>query len=125
MSLDGRLVGRRVLLVEDQTFIAMDIERALLKEGCEVIGPAVRLKPALELASHEAIDFCLLDVNLFGEITFAVAEMLSSRGIPFVLTTGYGTAALPAERMYWEVVSKPYDCNRVVDLVVARLAKRG
>ncbi len=122
MNREGILAGRKILLVEDQLIIAMDMEWALKRCGCEVTGPVGRLKPALELASRENFDFALLDVNLFGEWVFPVAEKLESLGIPFLLATGYGLSAVPEGRTNWRVVAKPYDAEQVVDLIIEALA---
>lgn len=121
MNTDQRLAGRRVLLVEDQVIIAMELEAALKKAGCEVVGPVGRLKPALELARRELLHFAVLDVNLCGEKVFPVAHLLESRGIPFVLATGYGESAVPEGHIGWRVVSKPYDSEQIVKLIFATL----
>lgn len=121
MTPTGRLAGRRVLLVEDQFIVAIELERQLKEAGCTVTGPVARLKPALALAQVEEFDFAVLDVNLFGDKVFPVAEMLASRAIPFVLTTGYGQSAVPEGRTAWRVMSKPYDPSRVMDMIYADL----
>jgi len=113
--------GHRVLLVEDQFIIAFELERTLTAAGCEVVGPIGRLQPALEMATTAQLDFAVLDVNLFGERVFPVAAMLQSRGIPFLLTTGYGEAGVPAGED-WQVVSKPYDAARVTRRILEALA---
>lgn len=124
MRATERLAGRAVLLVEDQSIIAMDMEYSLKKAGCRVIGPVGRLQAAIALARDEQIDFALLDVNLFGETVFPAAEILDGRGIPFVLTTGYGEAGVPEGRARWRVVSKPYDCDQLIDLIAGILGGR-
>ncbi len=115
------LRDKRVLLVEDQFIIALALERELKRSGCIVTGPVGRLQPALDLATNEAFDFAVLDVNLSGEKVFPVAEMLEKRGIGFILATGYGEGGLPPGRQ-WPVVSKPYDPKAVLALIVAALA---
>ena len=121
LSGDARLAGRRVLLVEDQFLIALDLERALQKAGCVVTGPVGRLQAALALATTEPIDFAVLDVNLAGEKVFPVAEILQGRGIPFLLTTGYGASTVPAERAHWRVMSKPYASDQVLAAIIDAL----
>ncbi|QND66650.1 response regulator [Mesorhizobium loti] len=80
----------RVLVVEDEALVAMLIEDMLLELGYEVLGPAMRLGPALEMARDEIFDLAVLDVNLANEQSFPVAQLLQERGIPFVFATGYG-----------------------------------
>ena len=117
----GILTGRRILVVEDQFVIAMDLERVLRLAGGEVIGPVARLKPAMVLAQNEQFDFAVLDVNLFGEKVFPVADILELRAIPFLLTTGYGESAVPEGRQGWRVMGKPYDPDKVRDQIIATL----
>ena len=121
MRVDGILAGRRIFLVEDQFIIAMEMERALKQAGCVVIGPVGRLKAAMEVARTEAFDFAVLDVNLFGEWVFPVADILESRGIPLLLATGYGLSAVPKGGRAWPVVAKPYDAEQVLDYIIEAL----
>lgn len=121
MTGTAHLAGKRVLLVEDQFIIAMDLERVLKAAGCLVTGPVARLQPALAQATTGAFDFAILDVNLFGEKVFPVAEMLDQRGVPFVLTTGYGDRAAPPGREAWPIVNKPYDPQAVLRLMGSML----
>lgn len=99
--------GKRVLIVEDEVIVAMQLEDLLLDLGCRVIGPACRLEEALDLAEAETLDAAVLDVNLNGRSVCPVAERLTERGVPVVYATGYGQAGcrdLPAG----PVLQKPY-----------------
>ena len=86
------LGGRRVLVVEDEMLVAMEFEGLLQRQGCAVVGPASTVDRALALLDHDQQDAALLDVNLNGEPATAVAVALKTRGVPFVLVTGYGEA---------------------------------
>jgi CheY-like chemotaxis protein len=93
----GALARSRVLVVEDEYFLADDIMRALQGLGAEVVGPVPTRDKALALlASSESIDAAVLDINLQGEAVFPVADALIERGIPFVFATGYDQSAVPA-----------------------------
>ena len=83
---------KRVLVVDDEFLIVMDVERMLQDLGMDIVGPAMNLKSALELARTQLIDCAILDINL-GDGTFSgpVADVLSQRGIPFAFATGYGS----------------------------------
>lgn len=84
------LRDRLILAVEDEYYLAMELERDLATAGAVVIGPVPSVEQALALiAAEPAIDAAVLDVNLGGEMAHPVAEALLTRGIPFVLTTGY------------------------------------
>jgi len=91
-SATERLAGCRVLLVEDEVLVAMEMEQALRDLGCQILGPAATLEEALRLAQSEAdrIDAAVLDINLAGRPSFPVADLLAGRGVPVVFTTGYG-----------------------------------
>jgi DNA-binding response OmpR family regulator len=108
----------RILVVEDETILAMMIEDALVDEGYTVVGPFARLDDALQAAEREALDAALLDINIVGGMVFPVAEMLARRGVPFFLATGYDNRILGKAHPDWLVLMKPYR----LDDVVARLA---
>jgi CheY-like chemotaxis protein len=102
------LTGLRVLIVEDETLVAMMVEDYLNDLGCCVTGAAARLDDALCKAQTLPIDLAVLDVNLGGQLSYPVAEVLRSRGVPFVFATGYSTAALPESLRGVPVVTKPF-----------------
>jgi DNA-binding NtrC family response regulator len=105
---------RRVLLVEDEALVGLELETALMRAGMEVLGPATTLSEALRLASESAADMALLDINLQGEHSFPVAEVLKMRGIPFVFCTGYARRMIiPEEFSHIPVVEKPYTIDRL------------
>jgi CheY-like chemotaxis protein len=108
MSIPG-LEGRKVLVVEDESLVAMLLETMLEDMGCTVFGTAARVPDALEMiAGDDLPDAALLDVNVAGQTVYPVAEILDRKGVPLVFSTGYGQAGL-AEA--WEgrpTVQKPY-----------------
>lgn len=118
------LKGKRVLVVEDEALVAMSIERMLADAGAEVVGPGYSLDEALRLARASAIDAAILDVNLRGERSYPVAELLRSAAVPFIFATGYGSA-LPAAGIAEPVVHKPFQERTLLSaLVAAILASR-
>ena len=109
--LASALQGRRILVVEDEYMMADDLQYDLEKMGAEVIGPVPSVADALRLlATEEAIDGAILDVNLRGEKAYPVADVLRERSIPFVLATGYEQWALP------EAYKDVPRCEKPVDL---------
>lgn len=103
------LVGRRILVVEDEMMIAMLVEDMLSELGCSVVGPAHALDAALDLAQSEVgLDAALLDVNLGGQPVFAVADALRARGVPAIFSTGYGDAGLRDVDRGSAVLQKPF-----------------
>ena len=108
MTAPINLADRRILVVEDDMMIAVLIEQVLQDLGCIVVGPAGRLDAALRLAGSEALDAAILDVNIRGELVYPVAEQLRTRGIPFVLASGYGDWALPPAFRSQPRLTKPF-----------------
>ena len=102
------LNGLRVLVVEDEAAISLLLEDMLLDFGCEVVGPAARLSAALDMVENGAPDLAILDVNLAGEPIYPVAEALHRRGIPFVFSTGYGSAGIKDAFRERPVLQKPF-----------------
>lgn len=113
----GALQGLRILIVEDEAIIASFLEDALLDLGCEVIGPALTMEDALRLAREAAIDGAGLDINIAGEKSYAVADILAARGLPFVFMTGYGKAGLRESDRGRPVLQKPYNLERLVEIM--------
>jgi CheY-like chemotaxis protein len=98
----------KILIIEDESIVAMMVEDLIVDMGHEVVGTAGRLDQAQKLASDVACDFAILDVNLNGQHTYPVAEALKARGVPFVFATGYGIAGLKEEWRSNPVLQKPF-----------------
>jgi CheY-like chemotaxis protein len=108
------LQGLRVLIAEDNLFAAMELESALLDLGCEPVGPVAQLDQALRLAQQEHLDGALLDVDLRGELVFAVAEELERRRIPVIFASGYDTDDMfPARFVRHPRLRKPFGENEI------------
>jgi CheY-like chemotaxis protein len=99
----------RVLIVEDEAAISMLIEDMLLDLGTEIVGPASRLDPALQLAREAEFDAAILDINIGGVQSYPVADVLLSRGIPAIFATGYGSSVLPERFRSCQILCKPFD----------------
>ncbi len=103
--------GRRILVVEDEMMIAMLLEDMLADLGHTVIGVAGRLDSALDMARKTDVDIAILDVNLSGEPSFHVAQVLVERGLPFMFATGYGVLGLEAPFQDTLTLKKPFELN--------------
>lgn len=99
---------QRILVIEDEFFVAAHIEHVLLGEGVEVIGPVGSLDEAKILASNEDLDGALLDVNIDGGRIDAVADILAQKHVPFAFVTAYGRDSLPLAHREAVVVDKPF-----------------
>lgn len=116
----GRVRRLRVLVVEDEALVALLLENMLIELGHSVIGPVARLSKALEMAQREELDIAILDVNIQGQETYAVAEALVARKIPFVFATGYDPERLRERYRDSPVLQKPYmqtDLQKMIDEV--------
>lgn len=102
------LTGRRILVVEDESLVAMLIETILEDLGCIPVGPAATVPEGLTLATGESLDAALLDVNVAGQQVFPVAQALADRGVPLVFSTGYGEAGLPDQWRGRPTLQKPF-----------------
>jgi len=114
-----KLSGRRVLLVEDESLVAMLAEDMLTDLGCEVV-VAMRLDKALDLARAGTFDAAVLDVNLGDARSYPVADVMFEREIPFLFATGYGVKGLEPTYRDVPVLQKPYQ-QRPMEHMLHRL----
>ncbi|TGP49652.1 response regulator [bacterium M00.F.Ca.ET.230.01.1.1] len=118
MNEKAPLTGLQVLVVEDAFLIAMDLSDQLAASGCAVIGPAASVEQALKTMDGIALDGAVLDVNLQGERSFPIAELLASRGIPFLFLTGYDSKTVfPDEFQNTPRLTKPVDTGELTEAV--------
>ena len=118
-----QLGGTRVLVVEDEVLVSMLIEDYLSELGCDVVAVASRLDDALGKAREAIMDVVILDVNLAGQVSYPVADILRARGVPFVFATGYGSAGLPFGLQGGPVLSKPFNQQQLVNALLLAKAK--
>ena len=113
------LSGKRVLVVEDESLVAMLLETILEDMGCVPVGPAATVEEGLQMASEgDPVDAALLDVNVAGKQVFPIAEALKARGVPFVFSTGYGEGGLPDQWRGQPTLQKPFTEAAVRDALM-------
>ena len=111
----------RVLVVEDEFIIALDLSCGLTDAGYEVVGPAGNTAAALALVESAAPDIGLLDVNLGGgETSYQIARGLQARQIPFAFLSGYSLPQVSSEFSKVPVLGKPFTFGEVLE-VIAKL----
>lgn len=103
-----------VLLAEDEIMVSMMLEDVLEMSGYRVL-TAATLDDALALAHSADIDVAVLDVNLGGEASFPVADVLRQRGIAFTFASGYGIEGIPQAYRNENTLQKPYDTRTLLD----------
>lgn len=119
------LNGLRVLVVEDVGMVAMSLKNMLQDLGCVVVATAARLHEAEELARHEKLDGVLLDLNLGGQYTYPVVDILRDRGIPFIIMSGYDVGKLRPDLAEAPQISKPFDPQALEPTLVHEFLDRG
>lgn len=116
------LSGRNILIVEDESLVAMLLETILEDMGCTPVGPASSVEEGLALIeSGMTLDGALLDVNVAGVKIFPIAEALAARDIPFVFSTGYGEGGLPDEWKGRPTLQKPFSEAAVQEALMTAL----
>lgn len=98
----------RILVVEDEFLIALDIAGVLEQAGLSVVGPAGTVGDALQALEREVVHGALLDAHLAGEPVGRIADALKARGIPFAFVSGYGREQLPLAHRAVPLVKKPF-----------------
>jgi DNA-binding NtrC family response regulator len=107
------LQGRKILLVEDSPVVSDFAQEALTELGCEVVGPAANMASARELAQDAEIDGAIVDLRIRGDKSFPICDILASRGVPFVLTSGYADWTMPEALKERPQLPKPYTIGDV------------
>jgi DNA-binding response OmpR family regulator len=98
----------KILVVEDEALIAMELGERLRDMGYVVIGPAQAIAEAEALIARERPDAALLDANLAGQSSLPLGLALAARGVPVAFYTGYEQLKdLPAELAMAPVLTKP------------------
>ena len=111
------LAGLRVLVVEDDYFIADEICTTLRNGGAEVLGPAPDLEHGLDVVKSERLDCAVLDINLHGDLAFNLADELRRRGTPSIFATGYDQSVLPGAFSDSVRLEKPVNLSELLRAV--------
>jgi PAS domain S-box-containing protein len=104
---------KRVLLVEDEPLVSMMLADLLAAFGHKVDGPYNRFSDAILAAKSNNLQAGILDVNLGGEKTYAVADILATRKIPFAFVTGYGPDTIVSQFSHAPVLQKPIEAAKL------------
>ena len=113
-----QLAGCRLLIVEDEYYLADDARTVLREAGADVLGPVATVDDARRRIDAEPrIDAVLLDINLRGELAFGVADALQARGIPFLFVTGYDRTVIPDRFSGAPKLRKPAASQDLIQIV--------
>ena len=117
------LQHHRILVVEDEILIALELRDELLDAGAQVIGPALSVPAALRLIEEKKPTAAILDVWLGTEDSLVIVHRLEALGVPFVLHTGHFTGGLPRDWPQVLVIKKPASRQALL-AAIASLPKR-
>jgi CheY-like chemotaxis protein len=117
-SLEPPLRGRRILVVEDDVILALDLQETLREAGATVIGPAGALLQALHLVEHNRLDAAVLDIQLGTVTSLPLADQLAKEGIPFIFQTS-DPQFLNGAHACVPILTKPLRSDELVDALAA------
>jgi DNA-binding response OmpR family regulator len=112
----------RILIVEDDVLLSMDVEAILEQNGFDVL-IAASLPEALRLLKEGAADGAVIDVNLKGTMSFPAADALSDANIPFLVLTGHSRDMMPPRHRTRPFLQKPYKVEHLVQAVIGMMAQ--
>jgi PAS domain S-box-containing protein len=118
------LAGLRVLIVEDEPLVALELTAMLQDSGAEVIGPAATAQQALQMIDASQLDATLLDGNLHGLPVDEIAAALTRRKIPFLFISGYGKESLPPSFRNAPMIAKPFAPHQLLEALTNLLRKQ-
>jgi len=117
------LEGKKIMVVEDEALLALDLAMTMEDLGAAVVGPCYRLGAALDLVQKMKVDGAILDVDLNGETVFPLARFLEEQGVPFVFHTGRADpASLLQAFSRARICTKPSTPESIAACLAAALA---
>ncbi len=112
----------RILIVEDEYYLAEELALGLADAGAQVIGPVADIYGARALLDGQSPpDGAVLDVNLGGELVFALADELLGQGVPLIFTTGYDPSTLPERFAHVPTCEKPINAAGIAAAIRAAI----
>lgn len=116
-----KLVGRHILVVEDEDLIASVMQEMLVDLGCAKVSVAASVEDALAILRDHRPHAAVLDLNLGGNSGLRLAQVLADAGIPFVFATGYDRHGIADEWISRPILQKPFNLGTLADALVALL----
>jgi DNA-binding response OmpR family regulator len=109
--------GKRVLIVEDEYFIASELKVLLESRDAAVLGPVAHLEAAIALIDDGPIDAAILDINIEGDFSFPVVDRLIDRAVPVMFITGYDHWSIPPAYRDMPRLTKPFANTALIALL--------
>jgi two-component sensor histidine kinase len=120
----SKLFGRRILVVEDEPLVMLDLVSALREGGAELAGTASTEAAALQIIESQMLDGALLDCNLRGKRVDQAAAALTRHQVPFLFVTGYGRESLPLAFGNAKFLGKPFTQQQLLDATAQLVEKK-
>jgi CheY-like chemotaxis protein len=114
----------RILVIEGNAIVALDLQRILREGGFRVVGPAPSVSDAERLIARGPIDCAVLDIDFESDHSFAAADELDRRGIPIVFATSNPRKDLPEEHAHRLVITMPCGKEQVLEAVERAISRR-
>jgi CheY-like chemotaxis protein len=111
------LRGKRIIVIEDEPLVAMDLGSILTEAGCEVVGSAGTVDKARLLITQTECDAALVDVNLAGHPVDELAAALKKKNVPFAFVTGYGREGIPYGFRDAVLLKKPFSQDQLLTMM--------
>ena len=105
--------------------VAILLEDLLQELGCHVVEIASRVETALTSVTERLFDVAILDVNLKGETSYPVADLLEVHKIPFLFATGYGIEVIPEKYRQRAVLQKPFRKQELAETLLSACSRPG
>ena len=109
------LSGYRILVIEDEYFIARELTALLETKGAKVVGPLGNLDQALRQVARDGFEVAVVDINLQGAEGYPVADELKRQSVPFVFASAYGEERIPARFADVHLWQKPFSERALVE----------
>jgi len=109
----------RVLIVEDDALVALEMVDVIRGCGCVPVGPVATVAAALNIVQVEPVTAAVLDVNLGDEHVWPVADALDARDVPYVLVTASSRVKVPERFTARPFISKPVRGDSVREILAA------
>jgi CheY-like chemotaxis protein len=122
--MDKSLSGRRILVVEDEMLNLSMLEDILTEAGCESVAAAATIHQAIAVIDERIFDAALLDIKLKGKHSFAVADALAVRGVPFIFVTGASVPDIEHGYRDRPVLRKPFKEEMLIKVLTDLLPPR-
>ena len=120
----GSLEGRKILILEDEAPIALNLASAVQQAGGTVVGPVSSVDAAHAAMADHRLDGALLDIRLRNETSFPLADVLAVLHVPFVFVSGLSSALMPYTHRERLLFDKPYETDRVIEALARLLTER-